>query len=755
MALLGFSAVIAQIVLMRELIVVFNGNEISLGIMLATWLFWTAAGSSFCSKFLPRNSDARRVVASLECIFAVALPVTIWALRASKSILQTVPGELVGPLPMLVASLVSLSVVCFASGALFVAAARLYKEQGATSARFAVSSAYLLDAAGSGIGGLLAGIVLLRFFQPFQIAAIVLVLNLAMAAHLCSRTVRRGTWALMILASLAAVILIFRAAPPVEHAAQMRLWRGFHLVAARDSIYSNLAVTETGNIRSIYSNGSILANAPDKAAAEEAVHYALLEHPSPRRILMIGGGVNGSIAEALKHPSVERIDYVELDPALIGMTRQFFPAQASKILADPRVHTHYMDGRRYLLTTGERFDVIILNAPDPETAQLNRFYTVEFFRSARHHLAPGGLLALELRASEETISPNLAAFLRCVQRTLQEVFPHIAVLPGDTLHFFASEQGGSLTEDPQVLIARLKERKLETDYVREYFIPYRMMPDRMAQIHEQLQPLASTPVNRDFAPVAYYFNNVLWSAQFHPASSNWFRAAARISYRSILAAVLLVTLAVGSYLAFVTPRSRRARRTAAFSVAATGFTMIALQILLLLAFQAIYGFVYRQLTILIAMGMAGMAVGSWLGIRRTPSSSATPDSDLAATQLLLMLSSPALIFAFSLLARTSGAAATWLAAQCAFPALAALSGVLGGYQFSVATRIYSGDGANQPGLGALYAIDLIGGCLGALLLSAYLIPLFGFWKTAWLCAAMNLAPTLAAIRVRGGEKMTA
>jgi len=736
---------------MRELIVVFNGNEISLGVMLAMWLFWTATGSGFCSKFLPRINTLH-LVATLECIFAAALPLTIWALRASKSMLQTVPGELVGPLPMFAASLVSLSLVCFASGALFVAAARIFKERGATSARFAVSSAYLLDAAGSGVGGLLAGIVLLRFFQPFQIAAMVTILNLAMAAYLWSRAVRRMTWALMVLAAIAALILIFRAAPWLEHSAQMRLWRGFHLVASRDSIYSNLTVSETGNIRSIYSNGSILANAPDKAAAEEAVHYALLEHPMPRRVLMIGGGINGSIAEALKHPSVEQIDYVELDPALIGMTRQFFPAQISELLSDPRVHTHYVDGRRYLLATDARFDVIILNAPDPETAQLNRFYTVEFFRSARSHLAHGGVLALELRASEETISPNLAEFLRCIQRTLQAVFPHIAVLPGETLHFFASVQGDSLTENPQTLIARLKERKLQTDYVREYFIPYRMMPDRMAQIHEQLQPLPSTPVNRDFAPVAYYFNNVLWSAQFHPASSNWFRRTVRIGYRNIQAAILLITLVIAAFLTFTPARPRRARSAAAFSVAATGFTLIALQILLLLAFQSIYGYVYRQLTILIAMGMAGMAVGSWLGIRRTPLSNASSGSGLASVQVLLMLSTPALIFAFSLLERASGTTATWLAAQCAFPALAVLSGMLGGYQFSVATRVYLNDGADHPGLGALYALDLIGGSLGAILLSAYLIPLFGFWKTAWLCASINLAPALVAARACNGKQ---
>jgi predicted membrane-bound spermidine synthase len=56
-------------------------------------------------------------------------------------------------------------------------------------------------------------------------------------------------------------------------------------------------------------------------------------------------------------------------------------------------------------------------------------------------------------------------------------------------------------------------------------------------------------------------------------------------------------------------------------------------------------------------------------------------------------------------------------------------------------------------LGTLYAIDLLGGCAGALLLSSYLIPVFGFWKTAWLIAVVNLAPALLAARVSIGTKI--
>ena len=291
LTLIGFSAVIGQIVLMRELIVVFNGNEMSLGIMLATWLFWTAAGSSLSSILAMGGNKTRRAVAAFECLLAVSLLPTLWALRASKALLQTVPGELVGPLQMILASLACLSLFCAFSGALFVVAARMFEQECAVSSRRAASSAYMFEAVGSGLGGIVAGIVLLRFLESFQIATIVAILNLCMAAVLLFRMNRKELGVMTGAAALIAILLVTYAAPPLDRSAQQRLWRGFRVAGSHDSIYGNLTVIENGNLRSIYDNGVILANAPDESAAEEAVHYALLEHPAPRHLLMIGGGV--------------------------------------------------------------------------------------------------------------------------------------------------------------------------------------------------------------------------------------------------------------------------------------------------------------------------------------------------------------------------------------------------------------------------------------------------------------------------------
>ena len=774
LALLGFTAVIGQIVLMRELIVVFNGNEISMGIMLATWLLWTAAGSSLGSRFVPRRTNARKAVAVLECLLGVSLLPTVWAVRASKGFFQTVPGELAGPVPMLLISLICLSVFCVLSGCLFVVATRMYRQmygetrgvERGVSTSLASSSAYLFEAAGSGLGGIVASVVLLRFLESFQIATVVALLNLCMAAILLFGAGRKPVVAVALGGLCVAVPLLIYVAPVWARSSQARLWRGFHLLESRNSIYGNLAVIETGSIRSIYDNGVILASVPDEAAAEEAVHYALLEHPAPKKILLIGGGANGSVVQVLKHPTVERVDYVELDPMLIDITRQFFPAQSAPfatvgLTQDPRVHLHYADGRLYLKTSRDQFDVIILDLPDPQTAQLNRFYTAEFFRSASEHLATGGLLALQLRASEDYISPERAEFLRCIHRTLREVFPYVDEIPGETIHFFGALQPGLLSDDPQLLISRLKARNLQTLYVREYFIPFRMMPDRMAQVRDMLRPLPATPVNRDFAPIAYYFDIVLWSAQFKLGYSHWFQAAAHIAFTRIVVGTLAVLLLLAVLLAYVPARERGARASAAFCMAATGFTLMSLQIFLLLAFQSVYGYVYHQLAILIAMFMAGIALGTWLGIRSVRSSghlpslvtvpASSPSRAIAVIQFFLALSGPALIFLVRLLSQTSSGTATLLTVQFIFPALAVLGGMLGGYQFPVATEMYLGDSSPKAsvgtGVGVLYALDLFGGCVGALLLSTYLIPVFGFWKTAWLSAAVNLAPALLAARV--------
>ena len=297
-------------------------------------------------------------------------------------------------------------------------------------------------------------------------------------------------------------------------------------------------------------------------------------------------------------------------------------------------------------------------------------------------------------------------------------------------------------------MARLRARNLQAQYVREYFIPFRMAPDRMAQIHRLLQPTPTTPSNRDFEPVAYSLDVMRWSGQFKSSYHGWFQAAARFGFSQVAGWAVIALLCVSVMLVHAPTREKRLRATAIYCMAATGFTLMALQIFLLLAFQAVYGYVYHQLAILIGMFMAGIAVGSWLALKHVGVRDYGALMTVAGiTQLLLALSGPVLLSVVTVLSRGSSVPGTRLTAQLAFPALAILCGMLGGFQFPVATGVYLRENTAQTGLGALYAVDLVGGCAGALLLSTYFIPVFGFWKMAGLSAAVNLVPTLLAVRV--------
>jgi len=766
LALLGFTAIVAQIVLMRELIVVFYGNEISLGLMLANWLFWTALGSSLLGRLAPRVRDPRRWLAGLQVLISLALPATIYAVRVSKEYFQVMPGELLGPGPMFLTSLVALSLFCLISGCMFAAGSRWCADEVGSSIATATGSVYLLEALGSGVGGMVASIALIAYFNAFQISVLLALLNALAAASL---GVKAGLWRRVVLAGIAGVfgfLLFPLAAAWLERTSLARLWKGFRLVESRNSRYGNLVVVDTEGTRSLYENGLVFATVPDPAAAEEAVHFALLQHPEPKRLLLVGGGINGSLKQALAHPSLSRVDYVELDTAILDLADQHFATEWFPARADPRVTIHPVDGRLFLKTSRATFDVVIVSLPDPQTAQLNRFYTREFYREAADKLAPDGILSFQVTAAENYISPELGEFLRCLHKTLREVFPEVTAIPGESVHFFAARRAGILSTGPDLLIERLRARNLRTRYVREYFLPFRLSPDRMLDLQQQIAPAPHTPVNRDFAPIAYYFDVALWSARFHAESRRWFEALAHTNFATLLGGVAVaLTVLTASALGLRGWRRRdhllarldsRMRFAAASCVAAMGFTLMGLEVLILLGFQAIYGYVYHQLAIVIAAFMVGMALGAWRATLTRGNTSAespgaaTPQTLLPALRAVALLQfsaalAPILLYAILVaFARVESELGLIIVSGVAFPVVALVSGLLGGYQFPLASRVFfAGETVRSPGM--LYGLDLLGACVGAVVLSAFLFPVYGFLRSALLMAVVNLAPAVLAV----------
>jgi len=136
-------------------------------------------------------------------------------------------------------------------------------------------------------------------------------------------------------------------------------------------------------------DGCVMVTERDEFVYHEMIaHPALLSHPSPRNVLIIGGGDGGSVREVCRHPEVERVDLVEIDPMVIDVSRQFFPSLVTH-LDDPRVTVTCMDGFEYLDNHKAGYDVILTDSMDP-VGEAAKLFSASFFEKVRDGLRTGG-----------------------------------------------------------------------------------------------------------------------------------------------------------------------------------------------------------------------------------------------------------------------------------------------------------------------------------------------------------------------------
>ena len=677
---MGITSILLQITILRLLLSTFSGNELDIGITLSFWLIYVGLGSYIGRKIKLKHA----FTFSFILIALLAQPIVI-AIKAIRPVLSLEPGEIVSLTSTILSTAVSLFPLCLIIGLQFPLAVSY------ASGSNAAGRVYGIEALGAFIGGILFTFVTSSTIRAFELCLIVSLINIFMAGYVSKKKI----------ITLVLIIPIFFYLGFYKTATVLP-WHGLEISETAESRYGEITVIGVRNQSSVYANGHLIFTYPDLQIEEMSTHLPMALHPSPAKVLVIGGSL-GSLKEFLKYP-VDSLDFIELDPKIVEVSLRLLNTQGDRdAVKDRRVRIIGDDGRRFIKGLREpTYDLIVLNLPQPSTAGINRFYTSNFFKEAKGVLKDNGVFALTMPQSTGYIGRSMQTAIGAIYNSLRSVFRYVEVTAQEYGGLFASDS--VIQTEPEILANRFMYRAIRTQYFHQYIFNDAFSSLNVDYVKKRLGDI--TFINTDLQPSAYLYNLMLWT-EVH--GGKLLKHLPEVRQRHIIP-ILVITLFGLSFYIF-----RRKRRIISYSIFTTGYSGMSFTIAVLLIYQAIYGYVYEMIGMLTATFMVGL----WLGTILTRN---LRKAFMALFYLELMTITLAFI------------SPLFFESELLFYILILLAGILTGGQFSAANISMD----EKDAAGKLYGLELFGSFLGAFIPSMICIPLFGVSYTLLFVAVIKI-----------------
>jgi spermidine synthase len=675
----GVSTVSAQLLLIREFLSQFQGNEITISLVLCLWLLFSGAGA-FASKAVHRTS--MMVYLFLAMTVALGPFLMLLAVRGLRDLLF-IHGSSPGFYGIFFYIFVTTAPYCFLAGFILPYAQKVLNDQ---SHVFTTGELYLMDSIGD-----IAGAVLFSFPTMAIISGPLVLIGLTLAVQ------TRKYLFLGVVLPVLILFYTFTANAPFETHTLSQQYG--HIVHYLESPYGRTVISKEGSQYTFWESGLPLYSSKDVIRSEEKVHYPLSQLDRVENVLLISGGLGETLDEVRKYQPAH-VDYVELDPYL---TRAALEVGAIK--KDPSLRIINADGRYYIQNTDRKYDAVIIDLPDPDTFQVNRFFTSEFFLLTKKILKKDGILSFSVEYSPNYISEIRKKKISILYKTAQEHFRTAMILPGEKAYFLLRD--GPIRLD---VPSRLQSKGIKTEYVEGFFYG-NVTPDRVREIEGELTKEA--PLNRDFQP---RLMSVVFQEWFkkHGTSPNTFF-------------LTLMALAAG-YILFMKKEE--------YVLFTTGLAAMGVEMLVVFTFQVLYGYIYLKIGAIISVFLIGLLPGALLG--NVWAGKEIPKLFLSEGLMLLLL----VLFSLWLLFFRTALHPVTFFLYCFFFSF------LCGFQFPNAARVMGEK--TSPAAGCL-AADLAGASLGTLVTGSILIPLWGMQVAVlFLILAKTSSAMILAVRGRSG-----
>ena len=655
---------VTQLLTIREFLTQFKGNEIVIALILFNWLILGGIGTllaRFVSQRLLKTGITG--LAWLSLVLAAISAPQILAIRMLRDVVF-IHGSSVGFYPTWLYTFLIIMPYCLLVGFVLPYSLFILRNE---SPDYPGARIYITDNIGDVTGGAFFSFALVYLVTPLQAILFANLPLLAATYFLFPVSHRYRAFAIMSTIIVIAILIsgLWFEKPSLAPSEG-------HLAHYQETRYGRIAVHRNQDQFTLFQDGKPVFSNQNISIAEETVHYALSQLDIVEHVLLIS--VEGGVMAELQKYNLKSVDYVELDPEVTTIQFQF--GMLKKI---PDLRVIHRDGRAFLSDTDKTYDSIIVNLPEPETFQINRFYTDRFFELAKTHLTPGGILSFSMQGFENYIAEPQRQKYSSLYNTATEHFKHVILLPGQKVYFLCRNQAID-TDVPRAL----SQKGISTNYISGFYYG-NLTPERIERLNQHID--ASTPVNRDHSP---YLIRVMFS--------QWF-----VKYQSSPIGFMIAVLVLTSAYLFRISREE-------FVLFTTGCITMGSEILVIFAFQIFFGYVYLQIGIIITVFLAGLLPGAWAGNRMQSKAKRV----LAAADVILILLLGLFILAMLTVADRLPVLFFLIFGFCVSLAC--------GFQFPVALNLRGSDNA---AVSRTFSADLIGAGCGTLITSAILIPYMG------------------------------
>ncbi|RME25956.1 MAG: hypothetical protein D6806_07020, partial [Deltaproteobacteria bacterium] len=502
----GLVAIAAQVYLVREVMVLFAGNELSLGLVYSGWFLGIVLGAWAAGLALRHCRAGPLSVCLASTVLGLFPVIAVATARLWRVVVDVPAGQLPGLGALVAATAACVIPVGMAVGVFFPLLCAYFAADGD---RKAIGRGYLWESIGATAGGILVCTVLVGTVPALP--ALWLLGSLLLSSWVLLAR-RRTLLSGIIVATVASAVFagLFRLDRLLVMARFGSLGTGLEWVDQLETPYHHLDLAKLGEQYSLYADGKVIASWPDPYRSHARAHLVMCQHPRPRRVLVIGEAPFELILPLLMHRP-ESVDVVVADGGIVELVTSRMPTAAIESLKDERVHLHTTDGRRFLVETEDRWDLIFCDLADPTSASQNRYYTKEFFELAASRLARGGVFVTRLSSSVNYLGHNTARWVGTIRNSLETSFKKVLVLPGAENIFVSSNDTRAPTADPEQLRKRYEQRAVEDGSFTPYLFSGMIQQDLVGDLSHQLARRSTSAVNTDYKPVTFLMGLLRWS----------------------------------------------------------------------------------------------------------------------------------------------------------------------------------------------------------------------------------------------------